>query len=546
MDFFKKNKNVLIFFSLLIVVIYGLTLWGDFVLDDGSLINFQYILSNPLKIKQIFMLPYWSVEAGLYRPVVVFSYSLNYFLLGTSPVGFHFINLILYVLTGFFIFKFLEKLFGDRFYALLTSFIFLILPIHTEAVANIIGRAEIMALLFSVLFLYEIIKEKPNAWLSGLYVFLAIGSKETAIAALPVAILVLYFKEKNNLRKLSDTIVVFNKYFYAILSTTTATTVYMMLRFSVLGSGHFLGVETSVVENPLMFANTMDRFSTALSVMTMYIWKTFVPINLCSDYSYNQIPVTNFWHIQTLCGFVILLSALVSIFYFLKKRPVISLATAIFLCSFLPVSNFIFPIGTIAGERLMFFPSLGLVMIFALFLVETYKHLGTNHRLNNEKLGQKFFLIVLAGLSVFYLVITITRATDWLSEKRLFTSAAVCASHSVLSLSNMGTVYYFDGDYNLAEKELLAALAINDSYSKGLNNLGLVYWKMGKIEKAKEYYLKAMQGQYPYPGAYENMALLYLSQNNIDMAREWLETFFSGNEQAVNEYLKNYGITSGQ
>jgi tetratricopeptide (TPR) repeat protein len=110
----------------------------------------------------------------------------------------------------------------------------------------------------------------------------------------------------------------------------------------------------------------------------------------------------------------------------------------------------------------------------------------------------------------------------------------------------MGTVYYFDGDYNLAEKELLAALAINDSYSKGLNNLGLVYWKMGKIEKAKEYYLKAMQGQYPYPGAYENMALLYLSQNNIDMAREWLETFFSGNEQAVNEYLKNYGITSGQ
>jgi hypothetical protein len=80
MDFFKKNKNVLIFFSLLIVVIYGLTLWGDFVLDDGSLINFQYILSNPLKIKQIFMLPYWSVEAGLYRPVVVFSYSLNYFL----------------------------------------------------------------------------------------------------------------------------------------------------------------------------------------------------------------------------------------------------------------------------------------------------------------------------------------------------------------------------------------------------------------------------------------------------------------------------------
>jgi hypothetical protein len=47
-----------------------------------------------------------------------------------------------------------------------------------------------------------------------------------------------------------------------------------------------------------------------------------------------------------------------------------------------------------------------------------------------------------------------------------------------------------------------------------------------------------------------NFPMMYphvLTYNStIDMAREWLETFFSGNEQAVNEYLKNYGITSGQ
>ena len=104
----------------------------------------------------------------------------------------------------------------------------------------------------------------------------------------------------------------------------------------------------------------------------------------------------------------------------------------------------------------------------------------------------------------------------------------------------MGTVHYFNGDYDKAEEELLASLQIYDGYSRGLNNLGLVYWKKGDNSKAREFYIKALTAKFPYPGAYENMVLLYLSENNIEMAKRWLRIIYGGNKGMVNAYIRQY------
>lgn len=536
MKFLEKNINVLLGIFVLVFVIYGLTLWGDFVFDDRYIVD-QYELLRNSDLKEIFLMPYWSAEAGLYRPITLLSYSLNYIFIGASPFGFHLINLILYGLVCFYIFKFLEKLFSNRNFALLTTFIFLILPIHTEVVANIIGRAEILALLFSILFLNELIREKINYWLLGLFLFLAIGSKETAVAVLPIALLIIYYKKmsKTTFEMPQSQKVVFD-IFYQFLATISALIFYFSLRLVVLGSQHFLGVETSLVENPLLFASFFDRFATALSILTMYFGKIFIPLNLCSDYSYNQIPVlTNFWHFSSLLGLTIFISFLFSIFYFIKKQPIISLGSAIFIFSFLPISNLFFPIGTIAGERLMFYPSFGLAMIISFVSIKIYEH----KKIENS-LYKKIILIIFVCFSIFYIFIGITRSTDWLNEKKLFLSAGQCASRSVLSLSNMGTVYYFEGKYKEAEQEFLKSVKIYDGYSRGLNNLGLVYWKIGDHKKAKEFYLKALQTKFPYPGAYENLALLYLSQGDVQGAKRWLLVFFSGNKKTVDDYIRSY------
>ena len=147
---------------------------------------------------------------------------------------------------------------------------------------------------------------------------------------------------------------------------------------------------------------------------------------------------------------------------------------------------------------------------------------------------------IFVAIIIFYSFVSIQRSIDWLSEKRLFVSAGQCAPNSVLSLSNLGTVYYFEGKYDDAEKILLQSVNIYNGYSKGLNNLGLVYWKMGKLDKAKNYYRQSLLARFPYPGAIENMSLLYLSQNDLKNARRWLNVFYPNEKQAIDTYLKQY------
>ena len=527
----KLSKWLL--FCLIALALYGVSLYGEFVFDDRGIIDHYAVLQNPFELKQIFSLPYWTEEAGLYRPVTLLSYGINFLFLSTSPVGFHFVNILLYGFIAYFLYKLLKVLHADETHAFLAAIIFIFFPIHSEVVANITGRSELLALFFSLLFLIEILKEKINVWKIGLFLFLSIAAKETGIAAIPIALVIIFIKE-NNIYENTRSII--RKYLYPGLAGLVAVVSYFSLRLLILGQEYFIGIETSIVENPLIKTSWIERVPTAFSILTMYVKKTFIPQNLCSDYSFNQIPtISNFFHIGPIMGIIIFIAAIISIIYFIKRDPRVSLGSAFFLFAYLPISNLFFPIGTIAGERLMFYPSVGLAIISSVICLKIY-----NYLLSKKELYAKIGLGIFITLMFIYAFISIQRSIDWLSEKRLFLSASKCAPNSILSLSNLGTVYYFDGKYGEAEKILLDSMNIYDGYSKGLNNLGLVYWKIGKLDKAKDYYRQSLLARFPYPGAIENMSLLYLSQNDTKNARRWLNVFYPNKKQEIDSYLKQY------
>ncbi len=468
-------------------------------------------------------MPYWSIDAGLYRPVTLASYAINFSFFGESPFWFHLINLALYALTGYLLFKFVEIISKNRRLAFVSALIFLILPIHSEVVANIIGRAEILSLLFSLLLFLEVLKKAPRSVYLLLWSFLALGSKENAIAIVPIVLLLAYLGESKRNWKI---------YIWPALGVLT----YFVLRFLILGS-YFSTVETSVVENPLLFESIMPRLYTALSVLTLYIQKTFVPIGLCSNYSYNQIPILyDLLNIKVFFGFSVLTASLVSIFVFLKKKPIISLACALFFFPFLIVSNLLLPIGTIAGERLMYFPSVGIAILLAYgvgWLLDTVQHAR----------ALRWFLL---AIFIFFFASSFTNSLNWLTEERLFTSAARCSPNSVVSRSNLGAVYYLQGDLAKAEVELVKANQIYDHYTKGVNNLGLIYWKTDRRDLAKQMFEKAMTPPYPYIGALENLALMSLEEGDSKKARTYLIEFFNDNEFRADEYINSLCILQGQ
>jgi len=524
----KEKILVLLSCLALVFLIYGRTLAGGFVFDDRSVVEYKDTLRIE-KWEQVARMPYWSEAAGLYRPVTLLSYAANFSILGESPLGFHLVNLLLYAFSCYLLYALVRRLFSDRALAASAAALFLVLPIHSEVVANIIGRAELLALLFSLLLFLELLKDEPQSWKMVIWAFAGMGSKETAVAAIPIALVVLFIAARKSFKRS------FWEYFETASAILVGVGSYFFARLFVLGS--FLPrVETSLVENPLMFAPFLNRIATALQVLTMYLQKSFWSFGLCSDYSYNQIPVAaSFWNGASLLGILALALFVVGFFIFLKRRPAISLACAFFLFAYVPVSNLIMPIGTIAGERLVYFSSVGLVILAAAAIIFVAKRISAP---NFAYLAGG----LIVALAIFFGWRANLRSVDWLSEDRLFASAASCAPQSVMSRSNLGAAYYLRGDYANAEKELIAAQTIYDGYSKGVNNLGLVYWKTGRREAAREQFYQALKEPYPYPGAFENLALMSLEENDVVAANRWLFLFFSGDERAVAAYLATHGV----
>jgi tetratricopeptide (TPR) repeat protein len=523
-------KNVLIFLVVSFALafgIYGQAIGGDFVFDDKSIVEHQQLLSSLENIKEIITQPYWSQSEGLYRPVTLLSYAINFSDFGSSPASFHFVNIVIYAISGFLLYLLIRCLFLNKYLAWATAILFLVLPIHTEAVANITGRSELLALFFSLLVLLELARTRKNFWRLSLWFFLAIGSKESAIAVLPIALIVIYIHNKHKS--------VFKKFLPAI-SLFAGGGLYFFLRYSVLGPSRFFHVTTSMVENPLMFTDPLSRLYTAFKVLWMYFQKSLWPIGLCSNYSYNQIPIIHsFLNWGAILGLIIMLGIAFGFVFFWKKAPVLALACGFLFFGVLPASNLFFSTGTIAGERLFYFASVGLCLGLAWLLSQLYA------KSTLERYTAVFAVILLA---VVFGLISFFRSQDWLSEAKLFRSAALCAPESVVSHSNLGAIYYLEGDMAKAKEELLRARQIYDNYSIANNNLGLVYWKQGELEKARQMFIESAESNFPYIGAYENLGLLSLEEGNLHQAKKWLRHFFSGNEKMVELFLANYAAKS--
>lgn len=93
-----------------------------------------------------------------YRPLCTLSFRINHAIGGMDPWGYHLVNILLHAaVTGLFT-NFSRILFGDGYWTLIAGLLFASHPIHTEAVAGIVGRADIGACLFFLLSLMCYVK----------------------------------------------------------------------------------------------------------------------------------------------------------------------------------------------------------------------------------------------------------------------------------------------------------------------------------------------------------------------------------------------------
>ena len=156
----KVEKILLIIIAAFSFLLYSNTIPNEYNLDDGLVTNNHPLTSKGVSaIPEIFSSPYYQDAAGNqydYRPVTLTTFAIEHQFFGDNVHVSHFINTIIYMLLCVILFLTLSILFKNYNYLLpLTiTLLFIAHPIHTEAVAGIKNRDELLCFLekFSINF----------------------------------------------------------------------------------------------------------------------------------------------------------------------------------------------------------------------------------------------------------------------------------------------------------------------------------------------------------------------------------------------------------
>ncbi len=191
--------------SLLAFFLYLNTVNNGYALDDYSVIaensvTVKGVESIPVIFQNFYRYGYSIQNDGIYRPLSVAMFALEWQISPNNPALSHWVNVIFYSLTGWVLFITLCRLLKNYNIVLpfIISVLFIAHPIHTEVVANIKSRDELMCFFLSITSIYFVLRyfdknSVMNLLISFGLFFCALLAKETAITMVIVIPVTLYF-----------------------------------------------------------------------------------------------------------------------------------------------------------------------------------------------------------------------------------------------------------------------------------------------------------------------------------------------------------------
>jgi len=575
--FWKKHliPARLLFFVAIALYAYSTTF--DYVLDD------QIVLTNnsftkkgfdgiyDIMTKESFVGRFGEqknlVTGARYRPLSIVTFAIEYQFFGANQTVSHAINVILYGLLGLLLFRIFALFFPssdnkDWYLSLpfLAALLFVVHPVHTEVVANVKGRDEIMTLLGALGALYSAYKfvfTKNYLFLffSFCTFFLALLSKENALTFLAVIPLSLYFFTKTSFKNIA----------IAILPLMVAAVAYLWIRYLVIG--YFLSSDgapiTDIMNNPFYGLSTNEKFATIFYTLGLYIKLLFFPHPLTHDYYPYQIPIINWSDLRAIISLVAYAALGIIALMGLKKKSILSYGIIVYFATLSIVSNLPFTVGAFMNERFLFMPSIGFCLILAWLLVEKLPLFFKNNFIKNgivsNYIGLGFLGIFLFG----FILKTIDRVPDWKNRMTLNLSGAAASPNSARANCFLGTAI-FETEYkpsndNAQKKELIKevayfidrALEIHPNYGSALiMHSGVVaeeYRYDRDLTKLLDefYFILTKKSNIPFVGEY----LAYLS-NRADknqlasFAYKTGYQYFAETKKDYNNAIKylNYGL----
>ncbi|MCB0638230.1 MAG: hypothetical protein KDC54_16485, partial [Lewinella sp.] len=436
---------------LLPFALYALTFQFGFVLDDSLVFSENNFVKEGLAgLGKIFTTEHFTgylgaqqdlVAGARYRPLSIATFAVEYAAYGLRPGLSHFWNVVLYALTGLLIFRLFYLLVPgqERWYLafpFLVALLFVLHPIHTEVVANIKGRDELLVLLLSLATLYfswryALRAGGLNLLASGLLFGLALLAKENAVTFLAVIPLTLYLFSQASWRRIGWTLV----------PLLLAFGLYLAIRINAIGYLYKPDLVVSgIMNDPFLGLGWQEKYATIASTLGKYLQLLIFPHPLTHDYYPYQIPIIGWGHWKAWGSLLLYVGLFALALKTFRKGSLVSWSIFYYLFTLSIVSNIVISLGAPMNERFVYVSSLGACALFVYVLTRWAPASGQG---TSFQRWAGIGLLALMGLGFAYK--TITRVPAWEDAMSLNRAAITVSVNSARANSYMAYSLYQRG-----------------------------------------------------------------------------------------------------
>lgn len=508
-----------IIIAILGFVLYANTFRHSYAFDDMmAIVNNEYVQEGVAGIPDIMSKDAFEsylqqrngsnqLSGGRYRPLSLITFAVEQQMLGVNDVeemgpnaqarnndaeekmesDMHFrhvVNVLLFILSMLVLLYFLRMVVfpGQPLLAFITVALFTAHPIHTEVVANVKSRDEILSILFISLtfikaFKYRETSKVQHAVWSCIYFFFALLSKEYAVTLVALLPLSFFIFNKEGV----------GKSLKGLLPYLIPLGLYFALRTASV-SGPAEGADKDIMNYPYLFASGAQKLASELAVLLRYIKLLFIPYPLAADYSYNQLPYSSFSNPLVWLSVAIHLAMVGAMVFYTIRRHVVGFALAFYLLNLALISNILFNIGAPMGERLVYHSSLGFCIIIAMAAYAGYEKIAKDDK------EMKGLLAGVGAVVLLFAGLTIMRNGDWKDNNTLFLKDVATVPNSARVNSNAGAAcmaYAKEAGPGQARDEWFKkaigyfnkTISINPNHGLARLNRGLCYFNSGYAER---------------------------------------------------------------
>ena len=506
----KQNLLIVSLFSFFCLSLYFNSLKGIFIFDDAHSIITNLYIKDIRHIPMFFKGYYTSdpeIPIGMFRPLLLLTFSFNYLFSGIQPLGYHIINTLIHFLNGILFYYLLRLLFSGHTnpqkgnstqgfpftLSVFISLLFLAHPLNSETVTYISSRSDLLVyfLTLSAFICYL----KRNFLATLLLYTLALLTKETALVLpflIAAHIFIFYKNEKN-----SPMAGIFLFY----LATIALSAFYWSIRNIILSA---ISKENfPLPQGP--WPNILTQAGVTLYYLRLFLWPHPLTIHHNFPIFHSLFDPRAFLSISAIFPSVLLG------FVLRKKYPLISFGIGWYFICLIP--KFYGSLNIVASEHHFYLPSFGVYLIIAALTKDLYL-----------KFRRKFVISAI-GIICLFTILVWFRNYEYKDEYTFWRSALRADPSSPIAHYNVGMVYMNMGLYPEAEAMFKKSLEHAPTNATNLlknirENTATLYRMQGKYKESLALFLKNIDSGFYNFGTYQNLGVLYQEMKDDGKAEE--------------------------